>query len=264
MLEDKTLAQMDLSGLLTVGIGGDGMTVALEKKLNAFLESHGSTAKIQKGYGLSETCATAILEFKNASKVGSVGIPLVKNVAAAFDSDNKEECQYGESGEICLQCASFMLGYKGAENKDDSLMQTHPDGTCWLHTGDIGYVDEDGFVFLQGRMKRMIITIENGVASKVSPSNIEEVLNGYPNVRESCVVGITCGNNRRLKAYIAMSQACNMEESERSLRDLCSKELSEHMQPYMYEFVSKLPHTGSGKINYRELEENTTEDSPRT
>lgn len=202
MLDNPQLNRMDLSNLLTVGLGGDGMNVPLENDLNSFLKSVGSPAKIQKGYGMTETCATAIVEFKTAGKVGSVGIPLVKNIAMAYDNENQRECHYGETGEICMQCASTMIGYKDNETEMKNLFRVHPDGSVWIHTGDLGYIDEDGFVFLIGRLKRMIMTVIDGAVYKIVPSRVEEEINKHENVQDSCVVSSSDGKNKVLKAFV--------------------------------------------------------------
>lgn len=254
MLENQKLNKMDLSSLLTVGVGGEGMNVPLEESLNEFLLSTGSPARVQKGYGMTEVCSTAVVEFKHIYKTGSVGIPLTKNVVCAWDNKCQKECRYNETGEICMQCASVMIGYKNNDAETKKLFQTHPDGSVWIHTGDMGYIDKDGFLFLQGRLKRMIMTVIDGAVYKIIPAQVEEILNTHEKVRESCVVGVTDDKNKVLKAYVVIGEATDIELLEKELRIQCINSLSENMRPAFYEFMEALPLTAAGKIDYRALE----------
>lgn len=259
MAKNMKLKKMDLSRLFTVGVGGDGMNIPLEKALNEFLAFTGSPARIQKGYGMTEVCATAVVEFKNAHKIGSVGIPLAKNVICVYDNEGQRECRYNETGEICMQCVSAMIGYKNNELETKELFKTHPDGSVWIHTGDMGYMDEDGFLFLQGRIKRMIMTVIDGAVYKIVPAQVEEMINGHEKVRESCVVGITHGKNKVLKAYVAAEEDADNILLEQELRTLCSDGLSENMWPVFYEFMRELPLTPAGKVDYQALEKEAEE-----
>lgn len=254
MVEDQKLKKMDLSSLLTVGVGGEGMNMHLEEALNKFLFSTGSPARIQKGYGMTEVCATAVAEFKHAYKAGSVGIPLPKNVVCIYDNESQRECKYNEIGEVCMQCVSVMIGYKNNRAEMEKLFRNHPDGSVWVHSGDIGYMDEDGFLFLQGRIKRMIMTVIDGVVYKIVPVQVEEILNAHDNVCESCVVGVTNGKNKVLKAYVVVKEGSDITLVEQELRIRCKSRLSENMQPEFYEFMDELPLTPAGKIDYQELE----------
>ena len=254
MVDDPRLQSMDLSKLKTVGTGGEGMNVPLEEKLNQFLEQHNSSARIITGYGMTETCATAATAFAFARKTGSVGIPLPKNLIIAYDNDAQRECTYDEDGEICMRCVSEMLGYKDNEAETKALYRVHPDGSRWIHTGDIGHVDSDGFIFIAGRMKRMIITVIDGAVYKVFPNKIESVLDGCSDVKESCVVGMKKGDDFRLKAFVIPEDKCDNTILEQALIDLCEKSLSENARPISYSFVEGFPRTAAGKIDYRALE----------
>lgn len=255
MAENSKMRKMNLSELFTVGVGGEGMNIHLEESLNEFLLSTGSPARIQKGYGMTEVCATAVVEFRHAYKIGSVGIPLVKNIVCIYDNEGQRECKYNEIGEICMQCASVMLGYKDNESEMEKLFRTHPDGSKWIHTGDMGYMDEDGFLFLQGRIKRMIMTVIDGAVYKIVPAQVEEILNAHEKVCESCVVGAAKGKNKVLKACVVTREDTDNILLERELRLLCSDRLSENMRPVFYEFMEALPLTPAGKVDYRALEE---------
>lgn len=240
MLEDKTMEKVDLSDLITVASGGDGMDISLENKMNIFLSLHGSKAKIIKGYGLTEVCATAVTSFSNCNKIGSVGIPLVKNNVKIFNGDKHSECYVGQTGEICLLCPSIMLGYKSDSKDDETLLYKHDDGKYWLHTGDLGYMDEDGFLFLVGRLKRQIVVWVNGGAYKVYPNQIEEVILTSSEISNACVVGIKHNKEMLLKVFLVLENNASAD-IETELRNLCQKKLPDYMCPTFYEFVEALP-----------------------
>ena len=257
MAEDKKLADMDLSCLITVGLGGDGLNVPLEEKLNAFLAAHGSSAKVVKGYGMTEVCATFSTCNNYANRLGSVGFPFATNNLMIYDNDRERELSYGEVGEICLQSASRMMGYRDNEAEMAQLIRRHSDGSEWIHTGDLGYVDEDGFLFLVGRMKRVILTTRGEVAYKVFPNIPEGVLNRHAGVHDACIVGARDGKDLVLKAFLVLTPEMRGKEEqvEAELRALCQEELSDYMQPRFYIFRTELPLTPAGKVDYRALEE---------
>ena len=254
MLNDRQLQKIDLSRLKTVGMGGEGMNIPLEKRLNAFFEQHHSTARILMGYGLTETCATAVSAFANARKEGSVGIPLPKNNVAAFETATNTECRYLEKGEICIQSASQMIGYVNC-NEEPSIIQKHADGSEWIHTGDIGYLDEDGFLYVEGRMKRVIMTVIRGAVYKVFPSTVEQIINQHTDVLESCIVQIKRGEDHLLKAYIVKAKDADERQLLSDLEKTCEQKLAENAQPVEYEVLAEMPRTAAGKIDYRALEE---------
>ena len=115
----------------------------------------------------SEICSTAVTGLVGVNKIGSVGIPLIHNNMMIYDNDHGTELPYYEIGEICIQSPSRMIGYMNNEQATRDLFRVHEDGSEWLHTGDLGYIDEDGFLFIEGRMKMLILTVKGGVTYKV-------------------------------------------------------------------------------------------------
>ena len=278
ILDDDRISRMDLSFFISAGVGGDGMTDELETELNEFFVNANSDAKVLKGYGMTEVCATAVSVFSYFNKIGSVGVPLMQNNLMIYDRENKTELPYGKVGEICLQCPSRMIGYMNNEEETKALFWEHEDGSEWLHTGDLGYVDEDGFLFLAGRMKRIILTTGGGVAYKVFPNTVESVLDEHDDVIQSCVIGATDGRDQVLKAVCMVGEELLNEPTsaeqksgdtvgvttelssrtgqiESELRALCEKTLPAHARPRFYEFCAELPLTAAGKVDYRKLEE---------
>lgn len=257
MLKNTELKNMDLSCFISAGVGGDGMTNEIEDDLNSFYSAHGSRAEVLKGFGMTEVCATAVVGFSYSNRRGSAGIPLPKINLMIYDRENDCELGYGQVGEICLQSPSRMIGYMDNEEATNELFWKHADGSEWLHSGDLGYVDEDGFLFLVGRMKRVILTTKDGVAYKVFPNMPEELLDSHEDVIQSCIVGATDGDNQVLWAHIVVSNngLLRKEQIEKELRAICEKELPSYSRPTFYTFCEALPLTAAGKVDYRKLEE---------
>ena len=232
------------------------MNKEMEIALNKFLHEHGAKGEILKGYGLSEVCATAVTGLIGVNKIGSVGIPITHNNLMICEPESFTELTYNKIGEICLQCPSRMIGYKNNEEATQQLFRIHEDGSEWLHTGDLGYVDEDGFLFLVGRMKRIILTVKNGITYKVFPNMSEKVLDENESVIQSCIVGLTSGMDQVLLAFIEVSKEnlLNKKEIEFELRSNCEKKLPSYARPAFYEFRDSFPLTPSGKIDYLALE----------
>lgn len=257
LCENDIYQNLDLSDFMLCGIGGDGMTVEKEKVLNSYLKNHNADIEVLKGYGLSEVCATAVTCLITINKIGSVGIPLIHNNLMIYDRENNKELKYNEVGEICLQCPSRMIGYMNNEEATKNLFKIHDDGSEWLHTGDLGYVDEDGFLFLSGRIKRVILTTKDGVAYKVFPNIPEKVLEENEAVKQCCIVGANDHGDQVLKAFVVLPEDALSETDhiERELRRTCKEKLPSYSRPTFYEFISALPLTAAGKVNYRKLEE---------
>ena len=261
MLSDENIQKMNLSCLISAGVGGDGMTDEIEIKLNDLYKRCNSKAKVLKGYGLTEVCATAVVGFSHSNKIGSVGIPLIHNNVMIYNTDNNSELKYNETGEICLQCPSRMIGYMNNDKATGELFHIHEDGTEWLHTGDLGYMDEDGFLYLTGRIKRMILTTKDGVAYKVFPSVPEKVLEENEAVQQCCIVGADDNGDQVLRAFVVITegQRSDINQIEQELRSLCEAKLPSYSRPSYYIFLDALPLTASGKVDYRKLEEMTNE-----
>lgn len=174
-LQDKKL---DLSFMRCLSVGGDVLPEKLEDKLNQFLIGHNAKFRIAQGYAMSETsactAASARLENKTIYKKGTVGIPLVHTNIKIVDPDTGEVLKYGQNGEICIHAPCTMMEYFKQPEETGNVLKQHDDGLLWVHTGDIGSMDEDGFITISGRIKRMILTFENGVCHKVFPKLLED------------------------------------------------------------------------------------------
>lgn len=177
----------DLSFFRTAGSGGDTMNAGLESKLNGFLRERGCKYPLSQGYGMSEVSSAASCCCNGNFKSLSVGYPLLTTNVAIFKPGTTEELDYGEDGEICISGPSVMLGYLNNPEETERVMVTHPDGTVWVHSGDLGCMDEDGFIFIKGRMKRMITCFDG---HKIFPVQIESVIGMVNDVQSCAVVGV--------------------------------------------------------------------------
>lgn len=260
LYENEAFQNLDISSLKQCGVGGDGMTPEKEEKLNAYFQEHGSNINVLKGYGMSELCATAVTCLAGVNKIGSVGIPLIHNNIKIVDTDSNRELAYHEVGEICIQSPSRMIGYFNNSEATNDLFRIHEDGKEWLHTGDLGYIDRDGFLFLVGRMKRVILTTKDGIAYKVFPNMVEKALDEHNGVIQSCIVGACDGNDQVLCAHIVVrhDDMEKVEALEKELRTMCREHLPSYSRPTFYRFCENLPLTAAGKVDYRVLEEHSS------
>ena len=157
MASSLLLKNKDLSFIRNYAAGGDAITVGAEQSVNDFLAAHGVEYGLAKGYGMTEVSSAATAASGLANKVGSVGIPLVNTLVSVFEPGTDTELPIGERGELCISGPAIMKGYYGKPAETAALLRHHSDGRVWAHTGDVGYMDEDGFVFLDSRIKRLII-----------------------------------------------------------------------------------------------------------
>lgn len=256
MLSDHKLGKVDLHYLITIAAGGDGLNEKLENEINEFLVGHNAEAKLLKGYGMTEVCASAVTNFNHYTKTGSVGIPLVKNNVCIWDNDRQRECGYGEEGEICLSSPSLMVTYRDNQAAADALIRKDERGIRWVHTGDLGYVDKDGFLFMVGRMKRFMFVGTEGMVYKVLPKTIEDVIVAMHEVQEVCVVSAYNGSGFAPKAYVVLKKECSIsqEDIRMKMTAACQKALPDYMRPYVIEFLDCMPKTAVGKIDFQALE----------
>ena len=257
MLKEPKMENVDISFLKLVAVGGEGITESLENDMNSFFKAHNCNIELIKGYGMSEVCASAVTGMNGVNKIGSVGIPLVKNMIRVINTDNQKECKYNEIGELCLKCPATMIGYKDNEMATSELIHINSEGERWVHTGDLAYIDNDGFVFLVGRIKRIILVGNSGMGYKVFPNIIEEKIKEVQEVFQVCVIGATKGNDKVIRACVVLKKYCEMDVThiENKLRDIFERDMAEFNRPTYYEFIDELPLTAAGKVDYRKLEE---------
>lgn len=256
LINSNNVKNLDLSFLKYVISGGDLLSKNLEDRVNNYLKNHKSHATITQGYGLSEALACISMAHDDVNKQGSVGVPLVGNHIKIIDS-NREEVPYGEIGEIVINSKALMLGYLNNEQETNKALQIHDDGHVWLHTGDLGLMDSDGFLFYKGRIKRMIITS----GYNVYPSHIEEVIEKHPKVLEATVIGVPHPYKKEVpKAFVVLKEGYSSFLVKPELKDYCRKNLAKYMIPKEIVIRKKLPKTKLGKVDFKSLQNDTGED----
>ena len=253
---DPKLRDKDLSFIINYAAGGDSLSRGAEQTVNDFLAAHGARYPIAKGYGMTEVSSAATVAAGLDNKPGSVGIPMVNTVVAAFEPGTDQELPIGQRGERCISGPCLMKGYYNKPEETAILLRRHPDGRVWAHTGDMGYLDEDGFVYLDSRIKRMIIRHDG---FKVFPSMIENVVSRHPAVHQCSVVGCADKDHTQGRlpfVYIVLKSDTTAKKKQviRELERMCAEELPEYVQPVAYKFISSMPMTPVGKVDYRQLE----------
>ena len=258
---DPKLRDKDLSFIINYAAGGDSLSRGAEQTVNDFLAAHGARYPIAKGYGMTEVSSAATVAAGLDNKPGSVGIPMVNTVVAAFEPGTDQELPIGQRGELCIFGPGVMKGYYNKPAETAAILRTHADGRVWVHTGDIGYLDEDGFVYLDSRIKRLIIRHDG---FKVFPSMIENVVSQHPAVHQCSVVG--CADKDHVQGrlpfvYLVLDPAvpaAKRKQIIKELRQLCIEELPEYVQPVGYKIIPEMPLTLAAKFDYRKLEEEIT------
>jgi len=253
---------LDLSYFIAPITGGDTLPEKVEKKIDAYLEKCGSPYKLMNGYGMTEVGAAVSVNYRHAYEFGSVGAPFVKDVVSAFDVDTGKELPFGQEGEICINTPSTMIGYLNKPEETDNILRRHEDGLLWVHSGDLGYISENGFIHISGRLKRYMLCIANGIQKKVFSLDIEKVLVKHPEVEKYAVVPVADEKiNQAPVAFIVLSNInADQASIEFALREFANQNLEQVYLPKKYFFVSKYPLTKVGKVDYRALEEMAKDD----
>lgn len=254
LLRLKTLNRVDLSCLKGVFSGGDSLSVELKRRLDKFLAAHNASVKVREGYGTTECVTASCLTPIHMAKEGSIGLPFPDTFYKIVKPGTTTEMPYGEDGEICLAGPTVMMEYINNPKETADTLRRHEDGMLWLHTGDLGTMDTDGFIYFKQRIKRMIITS----GYNVYPSQIENVLDGHELVHMSCVIGVPDPYKiQRVVAFVVLKPDAKVSEAqaEKILLEYCTKYVAKYAMPSEIRFRSELPKTLVGKVAYRKLEE---------
>lgn len=259
LLHSPILQNADLSFLNHPIEGGDTLALKTEIGVNELLLKNGCKDKIVKGYGLTECCGSVSFCINNeVNKLLSVGVPLTQNNVAAFNIDDiDQELQYGEIGEIAVLSKNNMLEYLNNPQESAKTLKQHSDGTVWLHTGDLGKIDSEGILFIEGRMRRMIIQY---CGLKSNPFEAEEVIIEHPLVKKAVVVGAKDPNYNQGELPVAFIEIAreNFDKEEiikEDLINMCNQKVTYYSVPVDYVFVDHYPITSRGKVDYRKLSE---------
>jgi long-chain acyl-CoA synthetase len=243
----------DLSCLRGTFSGADTLPRTVKERFEEVVKKQGGTVQLLEGYGLTEA-VTAIMSMPlNQYREGSIGVPFPDMLAKIVRLGTTEETPCGEEGEICVSGPAVMMGYLDQPQETADTLRKHPDGRIWLHTGDIGTMDEDGFFYFKLRQKRMI----KSSGMNVYPAQVEDILYHHPDVQEACVIGVPDeAQVQRVKGFVVLKDAKKASpEMEKQLINFCQEHLIKWSCPREIEFRDSLPKTLVGKVAFNVLEQ---------
>lgn len=253
LLRLPNMDKADLSCLKGVFSGGDSLSVELKKKFDKFLYDHHATVQVREGYGTTETVTACCLTPTHMFKEGSIGLPFPDTYIKIVKPGTDEELPYGEEGEILLAGPTVMKEYIKHPDETANTLRKHADGLTWVYTGDLGVMDNEGFIYFKGRSKRMIITS----GYNVYPAQLENILDACDQVQMSCVIGVPDSYKmQRVKAFVMLKPGVPaIEETRKEIMAYAAKHIAKYAMPKEIEFRDELPKTLVGKVAYRQLEE---------
>jgi len=243
----------DLSCLKGVFSGGDSLSIELKKKFDKFLYDHKATIQVREGYGTTETVTACCLTPVTIAKEGSIGIPFPDTYIKIVEPGTENELPYGTEGEILLAGPTTMKEYMKHPVESAQTLRKHADGLTWVYTGDLGIMDEQGFIYFKGRAKRMIISS----GYNIYPGQLENILDAHESVQMSCVIGVPDPYKmQKVKAFVKLKPGVEKtDETRQQILDYCRKNIAKYAMPYDIEFKDDMPKTLVGKVAYRVLEE---------
>jgi long-chain acyl-CoA synthetase len=252
LTRDPALGTSDLSSLRAAFSGADTLPRPVKERFEALVADRGGRARLLEGYGLTETVTAVMCMPLDEYREGSIGVPFPDSLAAICTPGTSEELPAGDEGEICISGPAVMIGYLDNPEATAEALRVHRDGRVWLHTGDIGHRDEDGFFYFRARLKRMI----KSSGFNVYPTEVEAVLERHPAVAAACVIGVPdAAQGQRVKAFVAPVEPARADDSlAAELIEHCRRELIRWSCPREVEFREALPVTKVGKIDYVALE----------
>ena len=257
LLRTDGLQGFDMSFIRGMFCGGDSLSIELKKKVDEFLREHNSSIQIREGYGTTECVTASCLTPYDYYKEGSIGIPFPDTYYKIVKVDTNEKLPPNHDGEICISGPSVMRGYLDDPDETARTLRPHGDGRIWLHTGDMGMMDEEGFVYFRQRLKRIIIVS----GYNIYPSQVENAIDAHPDVMYSCAIGIPDKYKmHKVKAFVVLREGVEPSEKiKEEILENCRKKVFRFGVPSEIEFRRELPKTLVGKVAYRVLEDEVNE-----
>lgn len=249
MIVNKSFGGKKLDFLKCIVSGGDSLAPSTKKKLNLMLAEHGCKAKVREGYGLTECVTGSCLMPAEYDDLQSVGLPYPDTFYKVIDSEGND-LPAGEEGEIILRGPTVMKGYYKEPEETAAALKKRDDGYVWLHTGDIGCIGENGYVYFRQRLKRMIIS----GGYNIYPQNLEEVISSHRDVIMCAVVGVPDRlRGEKVRACVVHAEGADEDKLRSELMDMLRKDIAAYALPRELIFYDSLPKTLVGKIAYNEL-----------
>lgn len=245
-LANPRIGEYDLSALNGIRGGGAAMPEAVAQRLKAL-----TGVDYVEGYGMSETMAATHINPQHAPKAQCLGIPVFDVDARIVDPGTLCELALGETGEIVVHAPQVMQGY-WRNPKATELAFIALDGKQFLRTGDLARVDEDGYFFMMDRLKRMI----NASGYKVWPAEVESLMYHHPAIHEVCVIGaMDAKRGETVKALVVLKPSERGQVSEADIVAWAHAHMAAYKSPRSVQLVEHLPKSGTGKIQWRALQE---------
>ncbi len=254
LVNDPKLQRANLSYAKIVSCGGESLPLATERAITTFFRDRGADLYTIVGYGMTEFCGTVTTGCNRPHKESSVGLPLPLSNIKIVDVETGNELPVGKVGEIWLSSPTLMMGYINAPEESAKVLIQDPDGTRWMKTGDLGYVDEDGFVFIAGRIKRIYLTKDSDdIIYKLFPDYIETVICEIDEVASCGVVPRKVDEETSEPvAFVVMKEDSKVQPED--ILKHCQNRLAVYMVPKEIHFLDAMPATAVGKTDYAQLE----------
>lgn len=235
--------------------GGEYVAPSAEQKYNQWLSDNHNPHGLHKGYGMCECGGTVTSTNESSNILGSAGIPLPHVTVAAFDLITGEEKRYGERGEIRVLTPCRMLGYYKKPVETAKYFHSDAHGNVWACTGDMGYVAEDGNVYVSGRINDSYV---NSSGKTIYLFDIERAVLDIPQVRQCKAIAHEINGVMTHICHTVLIGGANQEETLRMIKKHCAEKLDSTHQPELLRFYDDaLPVAPSGKLNIRKMQENT-------
>ncbi|MGP8154568.1 MAG: AMP-binding protein [Smithella sp.] len=246
------MQKADLSCLRATFCGADSLPSTVKDRFEEMVKKQGGNVQLLEGYGLTEA-VTAIMAMPIGHyREGSIGVPLPDMLAKIVLPGTTDEAPLGEEGEICVSGPAVMMGYLDHPQETAQTLKKHADGRIWLHTGDIGTMDKDGFFYFKLRQKRMI----KSSGMNVYPAQVEDLLYKHPKVRDACVIGVPDeAQVQAVKGFVVLKNSGDASpDTEKELINYCREHIIKWSCPRSIEFRNDLPKTLVGKVAFNVLE----------
>lgn len=252
LIGSKSLKNKDLRFLRCAICGGDTLTPALKDKVDAFFKEHHSKTEVRASFGMTECTSGVTMMPKQSGINEGIGVPCPHSFVKIVAPNTHTELPYGKEGELCISGPSVMLGYLNEPKETAQTLQVHEDGKTWLHTGDLGHMDERGYVYFEQRLKRMIVSS----GYNVYPGQIEQIIERHPDVLTCTVIGVDHPYKVQVpKAFIVLKEGIEPTfKIKQSIKELCEENIALYAIPHDFEFRKSLPTTLVGKVAFKELE----------
>lgn len=226
LLRLPSMENADLSSLKGVFSGGDSLSIELKKKFDKFLYDHNAKIQIREGFGTTECVTASCLTPPHMAKEGSIGLPFPDTYYKIVEPGTDKEVPYGTEGEILIAGPTVMMEYIGHPEETAQTLRKHDDGLTWIYTGDLGTMDNEGFIYFRGRAKRMIITS----GYNVYPGQLENIIDAHEFVHMSCVIGVPDPYKmQKVKAFVMLKPGIPAnDDTKEAILAYCRKNIAKY------------------------------------